>query len=133
MHKETITYEDWNGVERTEDFYFNLTEQELVKMDVQENSALQDKIDKVIKAKSQQEILDLFEKIVYVSYGVKSEDGKRFIKSKEVKDAFLESPAYSMIYMMLATDAQAASKFVNEIMPKPKNAPVQDVTSIVNR
>ena len=130
MHKETITYEDWNGVERTEDFYFNLTEQELVKLDVQENSALRDKIDRITKAKNQKEILDLFEKIVYQAYGVKSDDGRRFMKSKEVKDEFIETPAYSIIYMKLASDADAAAKFVNETIQKPKNQPVADVTSI---
>lgn len=133
MHKETITYEDWNGVERTEDFYFHLTEQELIKMDVLENNSLQDKIKRIIDAKDQKEILNLFERIVYESYGVKSDDGKRFTKSKEVKDAFVENPAYSIIYMKLATDSEAAEKFVREIVPKPKNQPVQDVTSIANR
>lgn len=133
MHKETITYEDWNGVERTEDFYFHLTEQELIKMDVLENNSLQDKIKRIIDAKDQKEILNLFERIVYESYGVKSDDGKRFTKSKEVKDAFVENPAYSIIYMKLATDNEAAEKFVREIVPKPKNQPVQDVTSIANR
>ena len=133
MHKETVTYEDWNGKERTEDFYFNLTEQELVRMDILENSALKDKIERVTKAKDDKEILSLFEKIVYESYGVKSEDGRRFIKTPEVKQEFTETPAYSIIYMKLASDADAAAKFVNEIVPKPKNQPVQDVTSIANR
>jgi len=132
MHKETITYEDWNGVERTEEFYFHLTQPELVRMDVLENNALKEKIDRLTKSKNQKEILKLFEKIVYDSYGVKTEDGKRFMKNKEVKDAFVENPAYSIIYMKLASDADAAAKFINETVEKPKNQPVQDVTSIEN-
>lgn len=132
MHKERVTYIDYNGVERTEDFYFNLTEPELVKMDVLENS-LADKIQRIRDAKNQKEILDLFEKIVYESYGVKSEDGKRFIKSKQVKDEFVESPAYSIIYMKLGSDAAAAADFINDVIPKKQPGVVMDVTSIANR
>lgn len=63
-------------------------------------------------------IMEIFKKLIYDSYGVKSDDGRRFIKKKEVKDAFMETEAYSMLIMELISDPDKANKFILGIMPK---------------
>lgn len=118
MLKKTVTYEDFNEVERTEDFYFHFTEAELTDMNLDENGGLAEKLQRIIDSKDVKQIKDYFKWIVLKAYGEKSEDGRRFMKSEEISKAFEETQAYSDIWMELATDEKAASDFVNGIMPK---------------
>lgn len=117
MLKKTITYTDYNEVERTEDFYFNLTKAELMEMEMGAVGGLSGMIEKIVSAKDAPAIIKVFKELVLKAYGEKSADGKRFIKSKEISDAFSQTEAYSQLFMELATDADAASKFVNGIAP----------------
>ena len=117
MLKKTITYTDYNNVERTEDFYFNLTRAELMEMEMGAVGGLSGMIEKIVSAKDAPAIIKVFKELVLKAYGEKSADGKRFIKSKEISDAFSQTEAYSQLFMELATDADAASKFVNGIAP----------------
>ena len=117
MLKKTITYTDYNDVERTEDFYFNLTKAELLEMEMGAVGGLSGMIEKIVSAKDAPAIIKVFKELVLKAYGEKSADGKRFIKSKEISDAFAQTEAYSQLFMELATDADAASKFVNGIAP----------------
>ena len=117
MLKKTITYTDYNNVERTEDFYFNLTKAELMEMEMGAVGGLSGMIEKIVSAKDAPAIIKVFKELVLKAYGEKSADGKRFIKSKEISDAFAHTEAYSQLFMELATDADAASKFVNGIAP----------------
>ena len=117
MLKKTITYTDYNDVERTEDFYFNLTTAELMEMEMGAVGGLSGMIEKIVSAKDAPAIIKVFKELVLKAYGEKSADGKRFIKSKEISDAFSQTEAYSQLFMELATDADAASKFVNGIAP----------------
>ena len=117
MLKKTITYTDYNDVERTEDFYFNLTKAELMEMEMGAVGGLSGMIEKIVSAKEAPAIIKVFKELVLKAYGEKSADGKRFIKSKEISDAFSQTEAYSQLFMELATDADAASKFVNGIAP----------------
>lgn len=118
MIKQTITYEDWNGVTRTEDFYFGLTEAELMKKEYGTEGRYTDLIEKVIKAKDQVQIMNLFEQLVLMAYGEKSDDGKYFTKNDAIRERFASCPAYSTLYMELAMDSDKASVFVNGILPK---------------
>ena len=118
MLKKTVTYEDFNEVERTEDFYFHFTEAELTDMNLDENGGLAEKLQKIIDSKDVKQIKDYFKWIVLKAYGEKSDDGRRFMKSEEISKAFEQTQAYSDIWMELATDEKAASDFVNGIMPK---------------
>lgn len=118
MLKETRTYEDYNGVERTEDFYFNFSKAELTEMEMSLDGGLQGYLEKIVKAKDNKELVKYFKMIVLKAYGEKSEDGKRFIKSEEMQKAFSETPVYSDIFMELATDEEAGARFVNGIIPK---------------
>ena len=128
MKKETITYTDYNGVERTEDHFFNLSKAEIMEMELSIDGGLSETINRIINAKDVPALIKLFKKLLLDSYGVKSPDGKRFIKSEELSTEFAQTEAYSQLFMKLATDADAASAFVNGIIPadladKAKNAP----------
>lgn len=117
MIKETITYEDYNGNERTEDFYFNLTKAEVMEMEMSTSGGLAEMIQRVVAAQDQPSIIKIFKDLILKAYGVKSPDGKRFIKSEELSIEFSQTEAYSQLFMKLATDADAASNFVNGIVP----------------
>jgi hypothetical protein len=121
MLKKTITYVDYNGVERSEDFYFNLTKAEVMEMEMSTTGGLAEKITKIVNAKDAPSIIKVFKDLVLKAYGVKSDDGRRFIKSEELAKEFAQTEAYSTIFMELATDADAASKFVNGIVPADMN------------
>ena len=118
MLKKTITYTDYNDVERTEDFYFNLTQAEIVEMQMSVNGGLTAMINKIVQAQDSAAIVNTFKEIILKAYGEKSADGRRFIKSKELSEAFSQTEAYSQLYIELATDSEAAAAFVNGIVPK---------------
>ena len=118
MLKKTITYTDYNGVERTEDFYFNLTKAELLEMELGSAGGFAEMIQKIVAAQDAPAIIKVFKDLILKAYGEKSADGKRFIKSDEIRDAFSQTEAYSQLFMELATDADAAAAFVNGIVPK---------------
>lgn len=117
MIKKTVTYTDYNGLERTEDLYFNLTKAELLEMEMGVSGGFAEMIKSVTNSKDAPSIIKIFKDIVFKSYGEKSPDGKRFIKSDEISTAFSQTEAYSIIFMELATDSKAAAEFVNGIMP----------------
>lgn len=117
MIKKTISYTDYNGVERKEDFYFNLTKAEIMEMEMSTKGGLAEMIQRIVAAQDQPAIIKIFKDLIVKAYGVKSPDGKRFIKNDEVVDEFVQTEAYSQLFMELATDADAAAKFVNGIVP----------------
>lgn len=121
MIKKTITYTDYNGIERTENFYFNLSEAEVLEMEMSTEGGMAESIQKVVDAKDAPTIIRVFKDLVLKAYGVKSDDGRRFMKTKpdgsRYADDFKETEAYSQIFMELATDSDAAAKFVNGIVP----------------
>lgn len=117
MIKKTITYTDYNEVERTEDFYFHLTKAEVMKMQMGTTGGLAEMIQRIVAAQDMPTIIATFEDMVLKSYGVKSPDGKQFIKNDELRTAFAQTEAYSQLFMELALDADKAAEFVNGIMP----------------
>lgn len=117
MLKKTIEYTDFNGTQRKEDFYFNLSKAEIMEMEMSKQGGLAEEIQKIISAQDAPAIIQVFKDLLLKSYGVKSPDGRRFIKSQELRDDFEQTEAYSILFMELATDADAASKFVNGIIP----------------
>lgn len=117
MLKETITYTDYNGVERTEDFYFNLSKAEIMEMEMSTEGGLTEMINKIVAAQNAPSIIKIFKEILLKAYGEKSPDGKRFIKSEELSTAFSQTEAYSQLFMKLAQDADAAAKFMNNVIP----------------
>lgn len=117
MLKETITYTDYDGNVRTEDFYFNLNKAELVEMEMSTKGGLEGMIKKIIAEKDSARIVSIFKDIICKAYGEKSLDGKHFRKSPELLADFVQTEAYSELFMKLAYDADAASKFINGIIP----------------
>lgn len=117
MIMKTIKYTDYEGVERTENFFFNLTKAELITMDFEVEGGFKKKLEKIIESQSQKELIDVFKDIIFRSYGEKSPDGRRFIKSKELSEAFTQTEAYSELFMELATNTDAAEAFIKGIMP----------------
>lgn len=117
MLKKTITYADFNGVERTEDFYFNLTKAEVIEMEMGTEGGFAEMIQKIVKAQDAPSLIKIFKDLILKAYGEKSLDGKRFIKNDENRDAFAQTEAYSQLFVELATNAEAASKFVTGILP----------------
>ncbi|MCI9428081.1 MAG: hypothetical protein HFI81_10085 [Eubacterium sp.] len=118
MLKKTISYEDFDGNQRTEDHYFNLTEAEITEMELSMNGGLSQLLTKILQENDQKQIIEYFKKIVLMAYGEKSLDGRKFVKNQKIRDEFASTAAYSEIFMELATDADAASAFVKGVMPK---------------
>lgn len=121
MIKKTIIYTDYNGTERTEDFYFNLSKAEVMEMEMSTTGGLAEMIQRIVAANDTPAIIKIFKELVLKAYGEKSPDGKRFVKSDEIATAFSQTEAYSQLFMELATDADAAAKFVNGIVPGDMN------------
>ena len=117
MLKKTIKYTDFDGNERVEDFYFNLKQAELMEMELSTQGGMEKLIQKIIAEQDSKKIVALFKELILKSYGEKSLDGKRFIKSDELSKEFEQTEAYSELFMELATNAEAAANFVNGIMP----------------
>lgn len=128
MLKKTITYTDYNGVERTEDFYFYLSKADLMEMEMGTTGGFAEMIQKVVNAQDAPAIIKIFKDLILKAYGEKSADGKRFIKNDEIRDAFSQTEAYSQLFMELATDSDAAAKFVNGIMPADVSEKIQNNT-----
>lgn len=121
MIKKTMTYTDFNGVERKEDFYFNLTKAEVLKMEMGVKGGLAEQIKRIVDTQDQPAIIEVFEDLIQKSYGVKTPDGRGFLKRKEDLEAFISTQAYSDLYMELATDDKKAAEFINGIVPPDLN------------
>lgn len=117
MLTKTITYTDYNGTERTEKFYFNLSKAELMEMELTTAGGYGEMLQNIVNAQEGPTLIKIFKELVLKAYGQKSADGKRFIKSEELSTAFSQTEAYSILFMELATDAKAAAEFVNGIIP----------------
>ena len=124
MLKLTRTYNDYNDASRTEDFYFNLTQAEVTEMELSVDGGLVEMINRIVAAKDGKQIIAVFKDVILRAYGEKSPDGKRFIKSQELRDAFAQTEAYSDLFMELATDADAAARFINGIIPQGKKSQI---------
>lgn len=121
MFVKTVTYTDFDGNVRTEDFLFNFTKQEIAEMELTTDGGMAKMIERITKAKSQKELIQLFKKLVLDAYGQKSDDGKHFVKNDKIREDFASTQAFSDIYMELVTNADKASEFFNAIVPKEKS------------
>lgn len=126
MIKKTITYVDYNGVERTETHYFNLTEAEVTEMQYGVNGGYSEMCQKIVEAQDQPSIVAVFKDLLLKAYGEKSLDGKYFLKEDEngkpLSNKFRQTEAYSKLFMELATDDKAAAEFINGITPPQAKA-----------
>lgn len=117
MYKITKKFEDFNGVEKEQDFYFNLSKADILKMELSEEGGMDKRLDRLVKTKDMKEAIKVFEGLLLMAYGVKTDDG-RFVKNDQVRAEFASSAAYSEIYFELATNPEEAQKFVEGVIPK---------------
>ncbi len=127
MLKKEITYTDYDGNERTETHYFNLSKAEMLDMELFTEGGYANMLERVMKENDQVALIKLFKELVMKSYGKKSDDGRRFMKSQEILDDFMQSEAFSVFYMELATSSEAAAEFANGIMPADLRAEVEKI------
>jgi hypothetical protein len=118
MLVKKVSYTDYKGVKREEELYFNLSKAEVAEMELSHKGGLSAKINRIVATEDGEEIIKLFKELIIKSYGVVSDDGKRFIKNDQLREEFLQTEAYSELFMELASDADAASAFVNGIIPQ---------------
>lgn len=117
MIAKTMTFTDYNGNSRTETFYFNLNKAEITKMEMSVKGGLAESIKRIVDAQDTPAIIAVFEDLIQKSYGVKTPDGRGFIKRREDLEAFMATEAYSDLFMELATNSDEAAKFINGIIP----------------
>lgn len=127
MHKEIITYNDLNDVQRTEEFYFDLSKPEIVKMQASTKGGYDVQLRSIAASLDGAQIMEFFENFITKAYGVKSEDGRRFMKSEEISRSFMETPAYEVLFDKLVTDDKYAANFVNAVMRSTSKASISEV------
>lgn len=116
MYKETITYNDYNDKERSEDFYFDLSQAELIEMEMTTPGGFTGMLDRAVNAQDYPTLFKAFKDFVYKSYGEKSADGREFMKSDAITARFVQTRAYSNLMTKLCSDSDYAAKFVNAIV-----------------
>lgn len=117
MYKVTLTYEDLNGDQRTEDFYFHLSRSAAIRWENSVDGGLSARMQRIVDSNSKPALMKLFEDVIMKTYGIKTEDGKRFEQSEEISTAFMQSPAYDALFLKLFTEDGYASTFINAIIP----------------
>ena len=118
MYKKVIKYEDYNGVAHEEEFLFNMTEAEITEMNLGVKGGMGAIMQQIANTRDIPKLIEIFKNIILKAYGEKSPDGRKFVKSQELRDAFEQCPAYSELFMELVQDNKAASDFLIGIMPK---------------
>jgi len=116
--KQTVKYTDFNGQEQSQDFYFHLSRPELVRLEVSMEGGFQAYVQQIAQAEKMKELLEVFDKLLEMSYGKKSDDGQRFEKTPEMLAEFKSSPAYEKLWFDLATNAELGAAFINGVMPQ---------------
>jgi hypothetical protein len=140
--KKTITYEDFNGETKTEDFFFHLSKAELVELELSHQGGLSASLQRIIDAEDGKGIVQEFKNIILSAYGKKSDDGRRFIKNQQIREEFESTEAYSALFMELVTDTDAAVEFINGVIPagmaeeaaalaSPAIAPVEESVKVI--
>lgn len=129
MLKKTITYTDYNGNDRTEDFYFNLSKSELATMQMSVDGGLKERLELIVQKQNIPALIETFRDLIHRSYGEKSPDGRQFLKKDanghDLATAFEQTEAYDQLFMELCYNAEAASKFVNGVLPKDLSEAVE--------
>lgn len=124
MLKKTITYENFNGETVTEDHFFHLSKADLIELELSADGGMEARLTKIVASGNNREIFGEFKKLLLLAYGTRSEDGKRFVKTQELRDKFVSSEAFSALLMELLQDGDAASEFVNGMIPHGLSAEI---------
>lgn len=116
MVKKTITYVDYNNVERTEDFYFNMNQAEILQLEMSVEGGWLEMVKRISSTQDAPAIMKVFRDVVNMSYGEKSADGRRFIKNPELTEAFIQTEAYSNLFVELITKPELFAEFMNQVV-----------------
>ena len=133
MLKKLIKYTDYNGVERQENFYFNLTKTELIEMETEVTGGFRQLLENMMEKQDIPKIMKSFKTIILKAYGEKSPDGRRFFKSEELSIAFTQTEAYNVLYMELLSDSKKAAAFINALIPEDMRGDEGALTPIGNK
>ena len=133
MLKKTITYTDYNGVVRTEDFLFNLTKTELMKWDLKTPGGLAARLERISQKVDVPSLTAFIEDLIDKSYGIKSEDGVRFIKDENLSKMFTQTEAYDQLFVDLLSHEKKTAEFINGIIPKELADQVKKENENANR
>jgi len=124
MLKKKITYTDYNGMERNDDFYFNMTEREIVMLLARLGvDDMKEYANKLVESGDAKAMFSFIDDIILSSIGAKSEDGKRFVKNQKIRDDFEQSEAYNVLFMDFLQNPSTASSFASAIVAKAKSKP----------
>lgn len=126
MLKRTIKYKDFNDNEVSEDFYFNISRAELVRLEMSFDDGIEKAVKKMMETKDRAALINQFEDLVLKAYGQKSEDGKRFIKSTQLREEFAQHAAYEQLFFELITNEQTIADFILGVLPKDLAAQVRE-------
>lgn len=118
MYSKEIEYTDFNGNKRKETFYFHFGKHEILELDWRTPGGIEEHMKEVVATQNGQQLADMFKWLIDGSYGVKSPDGRSFIKNEEALNNFKYTPAYEYLYILLATDSKAGAEFINGVFPK---------------
>lgn len=131
MLKKTIEYEDFNGNLVKEDKYFNLTDAELMELELSYKGGLSKYLQELLENEDTLGIMNFIKKLVFISYGKRSEDGKRFIKDEKFTQEFFQTDAYSKLLMDLLTDQYAGAKFINGLVSNSRKMSDEELMKVL--
>lgn len=117
MFKHTVKYVDFDGNNREEDLYFHLSPAEMTQFEYSVKGGMRNLLEKAIKDQDGPTLMQFFVRIVEMAYGRKTNDGRRFEKSREIYDDFAQTNAYNALFMELVTDENFTKKFVDAVFP----------------
>lgn len=127
MLKRSITYTDYNGEVQTEDFYFNLSKADLAEMELSTPGGMVSFLNQIVSDKDGATIIKTFKMFIGKSIGIRSDDGRRFMRSDEITNNFLSSAAYEELFMELVTNANAGVEFITGIIPNDLSRGIENV------
>ena len=129
MLKKTITFEDFDGNDVTEDFYFNLSKSDIAEMEMSQKDGLTKYIKRIVAENDGAKLIVIFKELLIKSVGKRSEDGRRFIKNQEITDDFVQTNAYSELFVELATNADAAAAFIAGVVPESMKNAIEEASA----
>lgn len=129
MIKKTISYVDYDGNKRTEDHYFNLSQAEVAEMELGTPGGVTKMIERLVQEQNGKEIVDTFKDLICRSYGRKSLDGKCFDKDPKWLKEFMQTEAYSQLFIELLSDPDNAAAFFNAVLPKVEAVPAVEANA----
>lgn len=128
MYKKTMIYYDYDGNKREEDLFFNLSKAEMIEMQMSTAGGYDKLLTRISKTRDTPELVKVIKDFILKAYGVKSDDGKRFIKSEELSTAFSQTEAYSNLYVELCSNDEEAAKFFKGVLPADMKQQLPETT-----